>query len=79
MSFENPRKKIAMTLAYGMRAITDQSSKHKSLDRIARMTDLDQGDLRTAISRLTPKERAEMAKAASEMTRVMETVESHIL
>lgn len=71
---EDRQRKVISGIVGGLRAVSDQSGKHRSIDRLAKMTDLEGTDLNQAVNRLSNTERRDMLKAFAELDRVVGAV-----
>jgi len=68
------RYQVVSQVVSGFKTMQEQTGKHRALDKLARMTDLNNGDLRTAVSRLGSVERNSIIKAAAEVERVIHAI-----
>lgn len=65
---------MAKSIAGSLRRYGAKSSKHRSLTKLAKLTDCKDGELLEQVSRIPDQERKEMMKAFDEMSRVMRTI-----
>lgn len=69
-----PRDDLAKDIANGIKKITNQSGKHTSIKRMAKLTDLKGDQLALAVSKLSLREKKQMLHAFAELDRVVHVI-----
>jgi len=69
-----PRKDLAKDIAKGIRKVTDQTGKHKSINKMAKLTDLKGDHLTLAVMKLSDVEKKRMLHAFAELDRVVHVI-----
>jgi hypothetical protein len=67
-------EEIAHNIARGIKKITDQTGKHKSIARMAKLTDLPENKLDQTVSKMSFSERKNIYRAFLDLQRVAQSV-----